>query len=116
MVTDKEIKEKVAKELHKLDAKSENVTPPKWEALPEWAQNTYLEWATIASSLYLSYFNEIVEGLKLLDKRKILAMASDIEIMKLPGTDNIAKALREHLQAQLKSCQEQLREKLGGDS
>ena len=72
------IKEQVARKLHLLDAKSENITPPKWESLPEWSQNTYLEWAAEVLNLFKA----------LLDKLTVIDYATQNKV--------IDEALRSH--------------------
>ena len=96
-MTDKEIKEKVA------------------EIIWECGEPLKTEVINNIHTLYLSYFREIVEGMKELSEEELepfTATHSLSLIDKYMRGEPIKICVDDLLKAQLKSCQEQLREKL----
>ena len=103
-MADKEIKEKVAELIKGRDEAWCLGLPP---------DTTTTDDSNRIHTLYLSYFNEMVEGLLVIPIKERNRIIRSHCLSALPS---VRAAFEYTCKAQLKSCQEQIREKLGGDS
>jgi hypothetical protein len=86
-------REKTARRLHQLDAKSHNVTPPDWENIPEWAQDTYFKWVDAITPEDVLLTDEEIYA------AKYISIDTDGEIIRIygtPVTHEYRKAARNH--------------------